>query len=228
MTPSLLPLLLLADGRLPAGGHVHSGGVEQAIVDGLVHDVASLARHLEARVVTVGAVEACFTAAAQREIVGASAWGWSRLIDEFDARVPVPALRTAARTRGRHLVRVATPLLDDGALPPALAAHPGGPLPLVLGAVAGALGQAAAAAALLAQHAAVAEPAQAAVRLLGLDPVGVTAVISGLQPVIDEHVDRATLAAERDDPADWPAPATPRWDLTATVHAARDDRYFDT
>jgi urease accessory protein len=228
VTPSLLPLLLLADGRLPAGGHVHSGGVEQAIADGVVHDVGSLVVHLEARVVTVGAVEACFTAGAQLEIVRAQAWGWSRLIDEFDARVPVPALRTAARTRGRHLIRVATPLLGDEVLPAELSRYPGAPLPLVLGAVAGGLGQSAAAAALLALHAAVTEPAQAAVRLLGLDPVGVTAAISGLQPVIDEHVDRATLHAGRDDPADWPAWSTPRWDLTAATHAARDDRYFDT
>jgi urease accessory protein len=228
MTPSLLPLLVLADGRLPAGGHVHSGGIEQAIADGVVGDIGSLTSYLEARTVTVGAVEACFTAGAQLEVVGAQHRGWTVLIDEFDARLPVPALRDAARTRGRHLVRVAEQLLDGGQLPAVLTGAGGAPVPLVLGALAGALGQSTAAAALLALHASVAEPAQAAVRLLGLDPLAVTAIITRLQPVIGEQVDRATLIVARDDPEHWPAWSTPRWDLAAAAHAARDDRYFDT
>src|SRR3978361_1263629 len=36
-------LLTLTDSRLPAGGHAHSGGVEQAIAAGLITDPASLA-----------------------------------------------------------------------------------------------------------------------------------------------------------------------------------------
>jgi urease accessory protein len=228
MTPSLLPLLVLADGRLPAGGHVHSGGIEQAITAGLVRDVGSLATYLEARVVTVGAVEACFAVGAQLQVVGARAFGWPELIAEFDARVPVPALRESARTRGRHLMRVAARLLPDDPLPAVLTGPGGAPVPLVLGAVAGRLGQSAASAGLLALHAAVAEPAQAAVRLLGLDPLAVTAVITGLQATMDEQVDRVTLAARSDDPAAWPAWSTPCWDLAAVTHAARDERYFDT
>jgi urease accessory protein UreF len=35
-------LLLLADGRLPSGSHVHSGGIEAAVTDGRVHDHGSL------------------------------------------------------------------------------------------------------------------------------------------------------------------------------------------
>ena len=37
-------LLLLADGRFPAGGHAHSGGVEAAVTHGAVHDTDSLER----------------------------------------------------------------------------------------------------------------------------------------------------------------------------------------
>ncbi|MFE4463453.1 urease accessory protein UreF, partial [Nocardia tengchongensis] len=33
---SLATLLTLADSRLPIGGHVHSGGVEEAISSGLL------------------------------------------------------------------------------------------------------------------------------------------------------------------------------------------------
>ena len=51
-------LLVLADSRLPAGGHTHSGGVEQAIATGVVHDPGSLAVFLLRRLATSGAVAA--------------------------------------------------------------------------------------------------------------------------------------------------------------------------
>jgi len=49
---SLTPaLLLLADSRLPAGGHAHSGGMEAATVAGLVGDEHSLGRVLDYAVI---------------------------------------------------------------------------------------------------------------------------------------------------------------------------------
>ncbi|MFC4005699.1 urease accessory protein UreF [Nonomuraea purpurea] len=57
-------LLLLTDSRLPAGGHAHSGGTEQAIASGAVHDVPSLAGFLRGRLHTAGTVTAAFAAAA--------------------------------------------------------------------------------------------------------------------------------------------------------------------
>ena len=39
---SLSTLLTLADSRLPTGGHVHSGGVEEAVTSRLVVDLATL------------------------------------------------------------------------------------------------------------------------------------------------------------------------------------------
>ncbi|MEV0232335.1 urease accessory UreF family protein [Nonomuraea sp. NPDC050786] len=57
-------LLLLADSRLPAGGHAHSGGTEQAVTSGAVHDVPSLARFLRGRLHTAGTVAAALAAAA--------------------------------------------------------------------------------------------------------------------------------------------------------------------
>jgi len=57
-------LLTLADSRLPAGGHAHSGGVEQAVAAGLVHDPASLAAFLLRRLQTSGAVAAGLAAVA--------------------------------------------------------------------------------------------------------------------------------------------------------------------
>ena len=51
-------LMLLADGRLPAGGHVHSGGIESAVADGRVHDLASLRSFTEGRLWTAGLTDA--------------------------------------------------------------------------------------------------------------------------------------------------------------------------
>ncbi|MEU8110687.1 urease accessory UreF family protein [Micromonospora sp. NPDC048947] len=63
-TPSLL--LLLADGRFPAGAHAHSGGLEAAVAAGRVTDLASLEAFLAGRLATAGLVGAAFAAAAHR------------------------------------------------------------------------------------------------------------------------------------------------------------------
>jgi len=78
-------LLLLADGRLPAGGHVHSGGVEAAVADGRVNDVADLGRYLLGRLTTTGRVEAALAAAAlghfRRSAAAAAADGVDAVVD---------------------------------------------------------------------------------------------------------------------------------------------------
>ena len=52
--PGLSTLLALADSRLPTGGHVHSGGVEEAVTSGLVVDLATLRAFLRRRIRTTG------------------------------------------------------------------------------------------------------------------------------------------------------------------------------
>ena len=49
-------LLLLADGRFPAGGHAHSGGLEAAVARSRVRDLASLRAFLDGRLATTGLV----------------------------------------------------------------------------------------------------------------------------------------------------------------------------
>lgn len=61
---SLATLLVLADGRLPAGGHAHSGGFEAAVSAGRVRDLAGLDGFLRGRLHTSGVVAAAFAAAA--------------------------------------------------------------------------------------------------------------------------------------------------------------------
>ncbi len=55
---------MLADGRFPAGGHAHSGGLEAAVVAGRVSDPGTLEAFLRGRVATSGAMAAAFAAAA--------------------------------------------------------------------------------------------------------------------------------------------------------------------
>ena len=59
---SLATLMSLADSRLPTGGHVHSGGVEEAVTSGLVVDTATLQAFLRRRIATQGLVTASVAA----------------------------------------------------------------------------------------------------------------------------------------------------------------------
>ncbi|MFD6973886.1 urease accessory protein UreF, partial [Streptomyces sp. NPDC059949] len=47
-------LLVLADGRFPAGGHAHSGGAEAACKAGRIHDAATLEDFCRGRLHTAG------------------------------------------------------------------------------------------------------------------------------------------------------------------------------
>src|SRR5262245_43430782 len=97
-----LAALLLADGRLPTGSHVHSAGIESAIADGRVGDVESLAGYVRGRLHTVALTEAALAVAAVVHVDELAA-----LDDEAEARIPVPALRQVSRRLGRQLLRVA-------------------------------------------------------------------------------------------------------------------------
>lgn len=216
-TPQRLPgataaLLVLCDGRLPSGGHAHSGGVEAAVARGLVGDVDSLAGFLAGRLATAGLVAAGLAAAACAGVDPAG------LDVEADARLPVPALRATSRAQGRALLRVA------GTAWPAASYAAAGPRPhhaVALGVVARAAGCSPREAALAAAYAAVSGPAWAAVRLLGLDPMEVQRVVADLSDELDAV---AGAAAEAATTGALPAAAGPVSDLLAARHArARRD-----
>jgi urease accessory protein len=225
---TLAGLLLLADSRLPAGGHVHSGGVEALVERGLLRDEHDLAVFLRARVRTAGLVAGAFAAAATR-LRG----GWRRWDAALDARTPSAALREVSRAQGSALLRTALPAWPAHEPLRALAAecHGRPHHPLVLGASAAATSASAdQAAAALAVHHLVGGAATAAVRLLGLDPLRVAAVHAGLAPLTDataasavEHAERALAA---DDPDELPADATPLPEILAELHHATEVTLF--
>ncbi|MCG5468163.1 urease accessory protein UreF [Micromonospora sp. LAH09] len=253
-TPSLL--LLVADGRFPAGAHAHSGGLEAAVAAGRVTDLASLEAFLAGRLATAGLVGAAFAAAAHRAAVPgitdadeaagsagvAESAGSARRPDalarsaarsrtlaqldvELDARTAAPTLRTVSRRQGRALLRAGRAIWPDapfGDLP----ASPGGAhQPLVLGLLCAAAGLSRLDTATVAAYGTVTGAASAGVRLLGLDPYQVQALLVGLADACDGTAAEAARAAD-DPPERLPAAAAPLADIHAEIHATWEVRLF--
>jgi urease accessory protein len=244
-------LLLLLDTRAPAGAHHHSGGMEAAVGAGLVAGLSDLEDFCQTRLRTSARVTAAFAAAAchlqanfpertpppapapaiapQADAAPWTPWTpstpWAELDAEFDARTPSAAIRAASRQLGGGLLRLLRSLQPEAALPWARGARPAPHHPLVLGAgihLAGGSPELAARAAALS---ACAGPASAAVRLLGLDPFAVQAMLARLAPGIDECAGRAAKDAAG-PPSSLPADGAPALDLLADFHLTSEVRLF--
>jgi urease accessory protein len=207
---SLSTLLVLADSRLPTGGHVHSGGVEEAVTSGLVVDLPTLKAFLRRRIRTSGLVTASVATA-----VHAGALTITAADLETDARTPAPAARSASRSQGRGLVRLARKVWPEGDWD-AVGVKPH------LGVAAGAVG---AASGLMPEQTAVSVvyttmtgSATAAQRLLALDPGDVAALTFELSPLCDQTA--AEAAKELADLSD------PLLDMLAQRHVERDRPLF--
>ncbi|MCK2243300.1 MULTISPECIES: urease accessory protein UreF [unclassified Crossiella] len=246
-------LLLLADARLPAGGHVHSGSVEAAVRAGAVTDVPSLHGFLRGRLVSAGLVAAAFAAAATRlaeSLDGGDAACWAELDAELDARTPAAGQRLASRQQGRGLLRAlprhpaggaaagpggagsiggaagpSAEEVDAAAVLAALRAGcpAGAHHPLAFGAGAAMLGASAEDAAVAIALAAVTGPASAAIRLLAFDPFAVQSVLNSLSSTVD------SVAAAAAIPVPWnelPAEGAPALDVLADTHPTLTDTLF--
>ncbi|MFE5296377.1 urease accessory protein UreF [Streptomyces sp. NPDC056632] len=217
-------LLVLADGRFPAGGHAHSGGAEAAVKAGRLRNAGDLEAFCRGRLHTTGLTSAGLAAAAA---LGADP---HELDAAADARTPSPALRAAARRLGRQMMRAARTAWPGPELDRLAAAFPrGAHQSVVLGTAARSAGLGPEDAAHCVAYETVGGPATAAVRLLGLDPFQATAVLARLAPAMDEV---ASEAAERAALAlvegldELPAASAPLLDLTAEQHAAWPVRLF--
>ncbi|MFJ5898616.1 urease accessory protein UreF [Streptomyces sp. NPDC093064] len=217
-------MLILADGRFPAGGHAHSGGVEAAVSSGGVHDPASLEAFCRGRLHTVGLTAAGLAAAA--------ATGYDALLldEAADARTPMPALRKVARRLGRQLLRAARATWPSADLDRLAGARPQGVhQPVVLGVTARAAGLSPLDAAQAAAYESASGTAAAAVRLLSLDPFDATALLARLAPELDDVADAAAAATTRvaEEGVDaLPAASAPLLDLTGEQHSIWTVRLF--
>ncbi|GAA2724154.1 urease accessory UreF family protein [Streptomyces luteosporeus] len=219
-------LLVLADGRFPAGGHAHSGGAEAAVKAGRIACAPTLEEFCRGRLHTTGLTAAALAAAAA---AGADPLA---LDEAADARTPSAALRAAARRLGRQLVSAARAAWPSPELEALAAARPRcAHQPVVLGLAARAAGLGPPDAAHAAAYECVSGPATAVVRLLGLDPFAATAVLARLAPELDEVAAAATEAAARvraEGPGALPAASAPLLEITAEEHAAWPVRLFAT
>jgi urease accessory protein len=245
-------LLLLADSRLPSGGHGHSGGVEALVDRGLLRSEADLAAFLAGRVATGAAVPAGAAAAAcalagspvqegdpadvewqqghpavVRRGTAGVAWGeWDHAVS---ARLPAAATREASYAQGAALLRTASRAWPCAALD-ALRALPRVHHPLVLGVAAAVAGATPPDAALLAVHHLVGGACTAAVRLLGLDPLVVAAVAAEAgrraEPVVADAAQTGIAAAAAADPALLPTDGNPLFDVLAQLHRSTEATLF--
>ncbi|WP_135455095.1 urease accessory UreF family protein [Mycobacterium sp. DL99] len=207
---SLATLLTLADSRLPTGGHVHSGGVEEAITSGLLTDVATVRAYLVRRVRTSGLVAASIAVAVQTGTLG------PEVADvETDARTPAPAAREASRAQGRGLVRLARRVWPQESWD-ALGPRPH--LPVAAGAVGAAAQLDPGQTALSVVYTTMTGSATAAQRLLALDPADVAALTFELSGLCDAVAAEAvTGLADLSDPL---------LDVLAQRHTERDRPLF--
>jgi urease accessory protein len=207
---SLATLLSLADSRLPTGGHVHSGGVEEAVASGLVVALPTLRAFLRRRITTQGLVTASVAAAVHTGSLSAAAAD-----RETDARTPAPAARQASRAQGRGLTRLARRVWVDRDWD-ALGTTPH--LAVAAGAVGAASGMTPQHTALSVVYTTMTASATAAQRLLALDPADVAALTFELSQLCDQTADLA--CKELADLSD------PLLDVLAQRHTERERPLF--
>ena len=212
--------LLLADARLPSGGHAFSAGVEPAIQGGLSRD--DVGAFLRARARTTTLVDAATAVVARRAALNGASY--APVERAWAARTPSRAARTASTDLGRGLLRLAQRLWPQS---PAIAALTDGgatpPRPIVLGAIAAHAGLDAETLVRVAVYDDMAGGVAALLKLEPGDPVdGVRLVIdacAAVDPLISQ------LAA-LDSPEAIPAASAPQAEAWTEVHAATNRRLF--
>lgn len=207
---SLSTLLALADSRLPTGGHVHSGGVEEAVTSRLVVDLTTLESYLRRRIRTGGLVTASIATAVHRGQLGVAAAD-----AETDSRTPAPAARLSSRAQGRGLLRLARRVWPGGDWD-TLGAKPH--LAVTAGRVGAVSGVDPEHTALSVVYTTMTGTATAAQRLLALDPGDVAALTFALAELCEQTA--LTAAQGLADLSD------PLLDELAQRHAQRERPLF--
>ncbi|GAB19848.1 urease accessory protein UreF [Gordonia effusa NBRC 100432] len=219
--PSATVAMLLADARLPSGGHAHSAGLEPALRAGLpVRDVPDF---LLARARSTGVVEAG-TAVVARHLALVEPVGLESVVHAWSARTPSNVLRDAARHLGRGYLRLAGHLWPSSTLLAELASWPRpAPRAIVLGVIAAESGMDPRDLVRLAIYDETASAAAALLKLEPRDPAEVTGWVVHVCTVLDDAVeDIAALV----DPAAIPAAGAPQAEGWAQAHALLSQRLF--
>lgn len=219
--PAELGALLLADARLPTGGHAHSAGLEPALAAGMPAD--RVPRYIEARLWSVGRVEAAAAVLALR----AARADPTRLHDvqtHLLARMPSAPVRTASGLLGRGLGRLAARLWPSHPATELLAALDPAPMrPVALGVIAAATGMDEAQTARASLYDDAQTVAAAALKLLPVDPTDATGWLFEVSESLEAVVVRAT---DVDTVDRMPALSAPQIEQWALEHDTRTRRIF--
>lgn len=212
--------MLLADARLPSGGHAHSAGVEPALMAGVAP--GDLPAFLRGRASTTTLVEAGTAVSARHAHL--TDGDLDAVEAAWAARTPSKAQRDAARVLARGYLRVGRRLLpDDDALLTWQARTTAPPRPCVLGVIAAGWGMSPLELARLVAYEDLQAAAAAVLKLEPRDPLDLVSLVVELCGEIDDALVRL---AEITDPAAIPAFSVPQSEAWAEAHARSTRRLF--
>jgi urease accessory protein len=212
-------MMLLADARLPTGGHAQSGGLEPALTAGLRPE--AVPEYCRARLASVTLVEAGMAVVARHR---AGTGGDLRDVDQaWAARTPSPAIRATSRSVGRGYARLAGRLWPNHPAMEALARVAEPSRACVLGVAAVAASLSPEQLVRLVGYDDVQTVVAAALKLCPLDPAVATCWTLGLMPDVERMVRRL---APLTDPRAVPAPGAPLVEAWAQAHASATRRLF--
>lgn len=213
-------LLLLADSRLPSGGHAHSGSLAVAVSRGVVRDIETLRAFCDARLHSAGALSALFANRAQRSAHDPSIL--TELDNALDIRMISSASRMSSRAQGNGLVRVASTTWPSASLAhiPSRAHHA-----IALGVCVAVVGGSAKDAAVIASTNSITANCSAAVRLLGLDPFSVSKLQAEFGVAITDIAESVSTLDDMEINS-LPAFSSPGLDLLAQAQTRLEVRLF--
>jgi urease accessory protein len=217
-----LVLMMLADARLPTGGHTQSAGLEPAVRAGLADDgrrLGEVVGYARDRLRTVVRVEAG-TAVVARHLALAGD-DPLRVELHWAARTPSAAMRAASRRQGRGFLRLAGRVWPD--VLDHLPADAEIARSVVLGVIAAVTGLEATQTARLVGYDDAQTVIAASLKLLPVDPADAAGWLVALQPDIE---DLAAAVAGLPDPERIPADGAPLVDALAEQHATERMRLF--
>ncbi|MHB1171100.1 MAG: urease accessory protein UreF [Lacisediminihabitans sp.] len=223
--PPMTLVMLLADARLPVGGHVHSAGLEPALAAGM--SSGRVRDYMLGRASTVSLVEAGTAVLARHSVLlaGTDAPTVLHAVDlAWSARTPSRAMRDVSRSLGRGYSRLARRLwpLHPGVLACDAAQTPFS-RPVVLGVIAAAAGLDAESLVRLVVY----DDAQTvAAALLKLDPVDPVLPVSWVLDACASVEHLVPLIAALTSPDAIPASGAPQSEEWAEAHSRTTQRLF--
>jgi urease accessory protein len=220
MTASnLVALMMLADGRLPTGGHAQSGGLEPAVRAGLT--AAEVPGFIATRLRTTVTVDAATAVVARHRVAAGLDLG--PVQDAWAARTPSEVTRAASTAVGRGCLRLMQRLWPDADATSAVTALGIPARPVALGAMGAVSALSAGQVAALVCYDDVQSVSAAALKLLPLDPADTSAWVLEASPLVDAVVSRVAHLTE---PHGIPAPAAPLMEAWQHAHAHQQRRLF--